>query len=261
MVDFYVIGFLPRTLVLPPVLLLIGALVCWVLAQRYPRIGLRMLGVCLAGLLILALPITPALLFAALESGIALGRPDAGESGQALPAPQAIVILGGDVSYGRVGGAVFGGAQLGSLSLERVRAGVALQRRIGLPILLTGGPFRAGSVSVSVLMRQSLESDFKAQAQWVEPRSANTWENAEFTAAMLGREGISSVYVVTHSFHMRRALLAFRHFGITVWPAPVNLTASGGLSLEMLQPSVTAWFNSYLALHEWAGCAVYALRG
>ncbi len=292
------LSFLPRSVLLPPILLLMAALVCWGVAWRYPKAGLRLVGVCLLLLLVLALPITPALMFNALESGILLTRPPSPESrpqvdplavvvppaaaasppmaalltrspptaelltrSPAVPAlPRAIVILGADGSFGRVGGAIFGGAQPGSLSLERLRAGAALQRRTNLPILLTGGALNPGSIPISVLMRQSLQDDFKAQAQWVEPRSADTWENAEFTAAILAREGITSVYVVTHSWHMRRALIAFHHFGITVWPAPVSLAAYEGIKLEMFQPSVTAWLDSYFAMHEWVGCAVYSIR-
>lgn len=265
--DHDLLSLLPRTVLLPPMLLLVGALICWAVALRYPKVGQRLLGLCLVGLLVLALPITPAILFGALEKGISL---TSAASGQPLPvgvlalpavAPQAIVILGGDGSLGRASGAIFGGAQPGNLSLERLRAGAALQRRGGLPILLTGGVVNANSLPISILMRQSLEDDFKAQAQWIEPLSNDTWENAEFTAAILAREGITSVYVVTHAWHMRRALIAFRHFGIAVSPAPVSLEAYEGISLDMFQPSVKAWLDSYLALHEWVGCAFYALRG
>ena len=270
--EYDLLSFLPRGVLLPPILFLMASLVCWGGAWRYPKAGQRLLGVCLLLLLVLALPITPALMFHALESGILLRRPampadfpavvvsPPAASTASTTRPGAIVILGGDGSFGRVGGAIFGGAQPGSLSLERLRAGAALQRRVGLPILLTGGASNQGEIPISVLMRQSLQDDFKAEAQWVEPRSANTWQNAEFTAEILAREGITSVYVVTHAWHMRRALIAFRHFGITVWPAPVSLAIYDGAKLEMFQPSVTAWLDSYLAMHEWVGCAVYAIR-
>lgn len=270
--DLDLLSFLPRGVLLPPISLLIAAIMFWLLAWWRPKLGMRLVGVSLAGLLLMALPITPALLFDGLESGIVLRRSSSPET--ALPIsppprplsappspPGAIVILGGDSSFGRAAGAIFGGAQLGNLSLERLRAGAALQRRLGLPILLTGGGSPVGAVSISALMRQSLQEDFKTQSKWIESRSADTWQNAEFSAAILAREGIGSVYVVTHPWHMRRALIAFRHFGIEVWPAPVSLADFEGIKPEMFRPSVTAWLDSYFALHEWAGCAYYALRG
>jgi uncharacterized SAM-binding protein YcdF (DUF218 family) len=261
-------SLLPRTLLLPPVLFLLIALASWVVLRWRPRLGKALLGLSLLGLLVLALPITPALLFAGLEEGILLQQPASGTRVNAgdrpspdLPPPAAIVILGGDGSFGSAGGAILGGAQPGNLSLERLRAGVALQRQSGLPILVTGGPSRPGRLPISVLMDRSLQQDFGVQSKWLEIMSVDTWENAAFTARILAQQGISSVYVVTHSWHLRRAQIAFRHYGIKVWPAPVSLPNFEGVRLEMFQPSVTAWLDSYLALHEWVGCAVYALRG
>lgn len=252
---FSLFGLLPRSVLLPPVSLLMAAIGFWAVAQWRPRLGLRLLGPVLLGLLAMALPVTSGLLFAGLERGIVLRRPAGGDA-----APAAIVILGGDGSLGLAVGAIFGGPQPGSLSLERLRAGAALQRRVDLPILLTGGAPRPGAMPVSVLMRLSLEDDFRAQATWIETRSFDTWENAEFSSAILAQAGIRSVYVVTHAWHLRRAMIAFAHFGIAVWPAPVSLQAMGGGGLEMFVPSATAWLESYFALHEWVGCAFYALR-
>ena len=45
--------------------------------------------------------------------------------------------------------------------------------------------------------------------RWQEDRSADTWETAEFSAALLRPAGISRVYLVTQSWHMRRAMLAY----------------------------------------------------
>ena len=42
------------------------------------------------------------------------------------------------------------------------------------------------------------------------------------SAAILREQGINSVYVVTQAWHMRRALIAFAHTGITVTAAPTR---------------------------------------
>ena len=65
-------------------------------------------------------------------------------------------------------------------------------------------------------MAQSLTDDFRTPPRWVEAKSADTWENARFSADILRAEGITSVYVVTHAWHMRRAVLAFQGTGLTV---------------------------------------------
>jgi uncharacterized SAM-binding protein YcdF (DUF218 family) len=250
------LSFLPRALLLPPISIFLALILCWALAYWRPRLGLRLMGVCLLLMLVLGLPITSTLLFVSLESGIKLT--DAVSVAQAPPA--AIVILSGDTGFGEPGGAILSGARVGSLSLERLRAGAALQRREKLPILVTGGRFRSDSTSLAELMADTLVTDFATPVRWIEPRSEDTWENAKYSAAMLAKANITSVYVVTHAWHMRRALIAFRHFGITAWPAPTSLDILGTLSAEDFMPRVGAWLDSYYAIHEWAGCAYYALR-
>jgi uncharacterized SAM-binding protein YcdF (DUF218 family) len=251
------LSFLPRFVLLPPINLLLAALVCWLLAARYPRVGRIALGLCLLGLLILALPITPALMFAGLESGVRLNQP----AMASLPQPQAIVILSGDIGYGDARGAIVSGARTGSLSLERIEAGALLHRQTGLPILVTGGVLRQGTLPIAEILAQSLREEFATPVRWVEPQAADTWGNAKFSAAMLAKDGITSVYVVTHPWHMRRALIAFAHFGVTAWPAPTYLPVFGKLDMGYFMPSANAWLDSYYAIHEWIGCAFYALRG
>ena len=250
------LSFLPRFLLLPPINLLLAAVVCWLLAARYPRVGRTALGLCLLGLLILALPITPALMFAGLESGVRLNEP----AMASLPAAQAIVILSGDIGYGDASGAIASGARTGSLSLERIDAGAVLHRETGLPVLVTGGVLRPGTMPIAEILAQSLREEFSTPVRWVEPQAADTWGNAERSAAMLAKDGITSVYVVTHPWHMRRALIAFAHFGVIARPAPTYLPVFGELDLGYFMPSVGAWLDSYYAIHEWVGCAVYALR-
>ncbi len=251
------LSFLPRALLLPPMNLFLLLILCWVLSFRWRRLGLGLMGACLLLLLALALPATSALLFVGLESGARMIEPTDGKK----PPPVAIVILSGDTGFGEPGGAILEGVRVGSLSLERLRAGVELQRRTALPIMVTGGTFRAGSTSLAELMAHTLSVDFATPVRWVESQSEDTWQNAEYAAAMLARDNITSVYVVTHPWHMRRAMIAFRHFGITVWPAPTNLDIFGRPSLNAFLPRVDAWLDSYYAFHEWIGCAYYALRG
>jgi uncharacterized SAM-binding protein YcdF (DUF218 family) len=253
-----VLSFLARDLLLPPIDILIATIIFWLLSWRYPRAGHWGVGAGLLVLWLLAAPVTSNLLFAGLESGMQLAQPDSPALQGAMPA--AIVILSGDSGFGAPAGAIVIGARPGGLSLERVRAGAILYRRTKLPILVTGGVLRPDEEPIADLLAQALRDDFATPVRWVEPKSADTWENAEFSAAILARNGIKSVYVVTHPWHMRRALIAFAHFGITAWPAPTDLDVFRKLAPSDFMPSTEGWLNSYFALHEWVGCAVYALH-
>lgn len=109
-------------------------------------------------------------------------------------------------------------------------------------------------------MTRLLASDFGIPVRWTETEAHDTWENAASTAALLGAEGIRSVYLVTHAWHMRRAAMAFAHFGMNVTAAPVRMDPLPELAIHEFVPTASAWMTSYYGLHEWIGCAYYALR-
>jgi len=234
-------------LLVPPVNLVVLALVGMALARWRPRAGRGLALGCVSLLLLLALPLVGAALLASLENGIAAPVPQ--------PAPQAIVVLGGDA---RQIGAHPDETDIGPVTLERVRAAAALARATGLPVLTTGGEVSLAGPPLAALMARSLTADFGVAARWIEPRANTTWENAAFSADILRREGIGTVLLVTHAWHMRRALIAFRAAGITALPAPLSPDAPPRLALGSLVPRMSAWQRSYYALHEWIGCAWYA---
>jgi uncharacterized SAM-binding protein YcdF (DUF218 family) len=237
------------TLALPPVCFLYLALFGPLIARRHRRLGRLIGGVGLAGMTVLALPVVADSLLVSLEWNLPLTPPpDA--------APQAIVVLGGDVS--RISEAPF--ARSGRLTLDRLRSGAALHRRTGLPILVTGGIVQKHLPSVGTLMAGSLREDFQVPVEWVEDASVDTWENALLSAGILKTHNIRSVYLVTHGWHMRRAVMAFRHAGIIVTASPTALDPPFAPIPSDFLPHAFAWEISFYALHEWIGCVWYAIR-
>ena len=233
-------------MLLPPTNLAVIAFVAMLLAG-WTRTGRIVALLSCAGLVVFSLPITGLALLASLDPG-PLPPPS-------VP-PVAIVILGGDVQ--KVNEAA--GVTMGPWSLERVRAGAALHRSTGLPVLVSGGIVDRTSTPVGTLMASSLTHDFAVPVRWTEPVSFDTWENAEQSAALLAQDGVRSVFLVTHAWHMRRALLAFRRVGIEATPAPVRRDRWPDVTLSEFVPRVSAWVQSYLGLHEWLGLVFYTIR-
>jgi uncharacterized SAM-binding protein YcdF (DUF218 family) len=237
------------SLALPPVCFLSVMIVALSIERRYRRTAFALLCIGVAGSMLLALPVVPNLLIAALEQHLPVNPP-------ADAMPQAIVILGGDLS--RIGSAPY--ALPGFLTLDRLRAGAALQRRTGLPILVTGGIVQRDRPAIATIMAASLRDDFKVPVTWVEDASDDTWENAAFSADILKKQGIHSVYVVTQGWHMRRAILAFQPTGLIVTAAPTSIESPIDPIAWDFLPHASSWIRSYYALHEWIGCAWYAFR-
>ncbi len=231
-------------LLLPPASLALAALLALALFRGRLGRALALLG--LTGLVLLSLPVVSMALLASLD-------PPADAPG---PSPEGIVVLGGDVA--RVPDPP--GAVLGSLSLERVRAGAELQRRSGLPVLVSGGVVDDLPVTVAELMAGSMTGDFGVPVRWTEATSPTTWENAEYSAEILAAAGIHRAYVVTHAWHMRRSLLSFRHFGMEAVAAPVRRDPWPSFRPEEFLPRTSAWVNSFYAMHEWVGLAYYSIR-
>lgn len=231
----------------PPNLVLLAIVGLWLMRRRrQSRAGPVIVALSLAGLLILSLPIVGQALLISLEQGLPL-TPPAGS------APQAIIILSAELDHVRGGDEP---VRPGPLTLQRLQAGAALYRRTHLPVLVSGGVLGAQEAPIATVMAESLNADFGVPVRWTEDRSRTTWENAADSAAILRPLGIRSVYVVTHAWHEKRAVLAFRHFGLLPTAAPVQLDALRG----GVWPSTTGWSRSYYALHEWIGYIWYWLH-
>jgi len=245
------LGALATAVVVPPLNLLPLGLAGLALSWRWPRLGRFLIAVSLIGLLAFSLPVTSRSLIASLEWSLPRAPPD--------QPPAAIVILGGDAGYGTNAGLELG-TGIGPLTLERMRAGALLQRRTGLPVLVTGGALEPGVEPIATQMARSLHDEFGITVRWVEPASDDTWQNAQFSAAMLHAAGINSVYLVTHAWHIRRAAMAFARFGIATTPAPLRIDRPPRFNFDEFMPHASAVLDSYFALHEWIGIVYYALR-
>jgi len=238
------INIVLTALLLPPTSLAVAALLALTLLRG--PVGRALAALCLAGLVLLSLPAVSMSLLASLDV----------PAEAAASTPEAVVVLGGDVA--RIPDAP--GAVLGPLSLERVRAGAALQRQSGRPVLVSGGIVDDLPLTVGALMADSMAGDFGVPVRWTEATSLTTWENAKYSAAILGDAGIHRVYLVTHAWHMRRSLLSFRRFGLEAIPAPVRRDPLPTLRIGEFMPRASAWVNSFYAMHEWVGLAYYSIR-
>jgi len=244
---------LPTALVVPPVNLLLPCLAGLLLPKRWVHTRRILLAAGVGMLLVLSLPIVSRSLIVSLERGLTL-RPPASNP------PAAIVILSADTT------GMNDTLEVGPLTLERERAGAALARSTKLPLLVTGGRVPddsggLGTATLAGLMVSSLDKDFGVPVRWIETEARDTAENARFSAAILRQQGVHSVYLVTHAWHMKRAVQAFAGTGIAITAAPVRLDAPPKLRFAQFVPRTSAWLESYYALHEWIGWSVAALAG
>lgn len=237
-----------------PIILLPPAGLIWVLVfglaimPRRRRLGFWIAVAGLVGLYLLAMPIVGGELIASLERGL--------PASVDVPQPGAIIILGAD---GERTPDPLVKAEPGPLSLQRLAGAAMMVRDKKLPVLIAGGKIGEDEPAVADLMADLFTNAFGLPVEWRETMSENTCENAKFSAKILRQAGISSALVVTHSWHMPRAILAFRQAGFSIVPAPLHGEATVVHGLRDFLPHDAAWVRSFYAIHEWIGLVAYRL--
>ena len=199
-----------------------------------------------------------------LVSRVLLDPPPALVDLRPLAAPRAagqtvIVVLGG----GRAHAAEYPELSLSPISIERLRYGLWLSRRTGLPCGFSGGlpPGSDPGDTEAAIATRIARDEFRHPLQWAEDRSRDTHENAVQTVELLRRQGgVGRVVLVTHDLHMPRALGHFQRardaagLRFELVAAPVGLSRPGpSLSSSDFYPTAQGMARTRYALREWLG--------
>lgn len=174
--------------------------------------------------------------------------------------PVAVIVLGG----GRRGFAPeYGGvADLEPASLERLRHGLWLARRLGAPVGFSGGVgweqggVRGTGTAEAEIAARIAREEFGQTLRWVEGQSRDTHENAVFTLALMRQADVRTVVVVTHAWHMPRALRRFEAAAeasgarVALVPAPMGAIGLVGRATPDWLPSGEGLLENRRVLRE-----------
>lgn len=228
-------------LVLPPMSLLLLVLCGLLLLRRRPLAGRVLL---LAGVILLtalSLPVTKQFLMQGLERHPVITVAQ-------LQSAQALVVLGAGIYPGAP---EYGGDTVSRHSLERVRYAAHLQKMTGLPALFSGGSPYGGKPEGQAMAE--VMQQMGGSARWAETTSRDTRENAQYSARILREAGIHRIVLVSHAWHLRRAIEFFEREGLVVTPAPMGFSRPMPDAIGAWLPSADALLDSSLALKEWLG--------
>ena len=230
--------------------LLVLIVLAVVLARlKWRRCSSALLALALILLLAVGCGPLPISLLARLQSAYAVDTPVAW--GQR----NAIVLLGaGSV---RVAGS--GEVEASLFAYGRIRKAAELYRecrRAGreCKVEVSGGDARGlGQPEAAIYAGDLQRLGVDAADLLLEPRSMNTWQNAQFSGPLLKGYGADRVLLVSSGFHLRRGMLYFAHFGIHAVPARADYVDG----VRSWLPLSYNFAMADLALHEYVGIARY----
>jgi uncharacterized SAM-binding protein YcdF (DUF218 family) len=236
------------------VIAIVAALALGLLLLRW-RSGTAMAAVALVAVVLGALSPLGNMLLTPLEQRF----PDKGFPSQHL---DGIIILGGSydtVTHG----------YLSTIYLEEDTEPMAIipdlaRRYPEARIIFSGGTDAStpGPSEAQIVKQYFVSFGIAADRILVEQRSETTEENARFTADLIHPTATARFLLVTSSYHMPRAMGAFRRAGFNVIAFPVGSRTHGWSEFWRLAPTATDNMRRLdIALHEWLGLLDYRLAG
>lgn len=193
--------------------------------------------------------------------------------GEELPTAAAIVVLGGGIyqatyprpfpEVGEAGDRVIYGAQL----YGQGKAPTIIATGGRIPWLNAGTKLAKSEAEDMGLLLQRL--GVPASAIIEEGKSLNTRQNGVLTKAILDRQNIDEIILVTSGYHMPRAKKVFEKLGIRVIAAPTDFLSEApgdrpfnlaNLPLALMPDSKNLDLTT-IALKEYLGLLIYRLQG
>lgn len=114
-------------------------------------------------------------------------------------------------------------------------------------IIVSGGLGREGFEEADVMREYLMQRGAPAEKIFADREGYDTYESGRSAKIIMDAHGFSSAVVVSHYFHLPRALITFKRFGISnVSAAAVNRNP--------------AWRDTYSVLREFAAFYFYLFR-
>jgi uncharacterized SAM-binding protein YcdF (DUF218 family) len=167
----------------------------------------------------------------------------------------AIILLGNGTERVADAGSPVPAVEVGPLAYGRLVKALELYRACRLKntrctVVVTGGdPQHHGASEATVYGARLQQLGVEPTDILVEGRSLNTWQNAQYTATLLGAHPPDQVFLVTSGIHLRRSLLYFGHFGVRGQPVRADFISA----LRSPIPLSYNFLVADLAIHEYVG--------
>ena len=248
------------TLALPPagpLLLIALGFYFWTVGRKIKLgKGLTLIGVALAWLL------SCQGLASYLDRALLKSYPNTNAPAIANAKAQAIVVLGGGMQPNTA--EYQDTAQPSATAATRIRYGAWLALQTKLPLAFSGGrgwaANQANTQTEADAAANYLQAFHLPAAKWLDGQASDTADNAKEMALLLQKDDVYRIVLVTHTWHMERAVKLFEARGFTVIPAPMSAIANDSYGLLNWLPSAQGLMDSRVVLREALALVVMRIK-
>jgi uncharacterized SAM-binding protein YcdF (DUF218 family) len=208
---------------------------------------------CVLGLLLWLFSLAPFsnMLLKNLENGFTMPKSVQGD---------VIVVLGGGMRHEAED--VSGKGVPKGDSLERLVTAARLEKRLKIPVIVSGGAvFKDSWLEALAMKRILVDLGVPTNRILVEDKSRDTMENAKYSKEICGRQGFKKIILLTSSYHLKRSEKAFRSHGLAVTPFPANIRTHAPVRYGFVGwlPAASSLMDTSVYLKEYLGMLFYAV--
>jgi uncharacterized SAM-binding protein YcdF (DUF218 family) len=167
--------------------------------------------------------------------------------------PQALVVLGGGY-YGE--SVEYGNTAIGPFFAERIRYAAWLAKQSELPVIVSSGKSDAPAAV------RILKEEYGVENVTHESKSWTTDDNASNLRQLLKEQEVGKIGVITHAWHMPRAMWSLESYEIDATALPMGLLHKmPALSdYNSWLPSMASLVRSRNVMHEFFGLLWYQMK-
>lgn len=159
-----------------------------------------------------------------------------------------------------LGGGSYNTGVLTDDSLKRLLTGFVLQKRLNIPIILSGGSAITSLPESEVMKTVLIELGVDKSKIYTDKNSRDTIGNAVFTRKMCETNRFRKVILVTSAYHMPRSVLSFKQVGLDVIPYPTDFKMDKKYNIYSFFPKMNVLQDSTKAIREYIGFLSYYIH-